>query len=597
MNKKILIGIVIGVLLLGVIGFSYSFFTTSIIGTGQENTVTAGTLKLTYRDGQAITLSNAKPGDFVTKTFTVSNTGTLDTSYSIIYKNIINEITKNELEVSYTCTSYKDYIDSNNKGTVSGTCNSLSNQVVPYSITSADKFLSGDILIPSSITHEYNITFTFKEINDNQNYNQNKYFYTLLNVVDYFEQLNTEYEINYYTDFNQALSVISNNNYDDESIKTTKDNASVALYIDENDIPNLLILEDLNFNNSIDITNDVILQLGGKVLNFNSDTAFNVESDNFVIDGTKEGSKISLTNANQKTTLAEINNGSLTLNGGTYETTSNGVGTDSNPNSSFVVGDTATLSVNNASIISNDTGGGTLVGVLVEDGATTNISNSSIEVTSLNGLKSDGIRNNGVMTLTNTNVVAYSNYTANAAKNDYATSTRGISNEGIMTLKNCYVYGAHSGIRSLGTLYIDGGTYEGYGHGGIYFGGSNTTSYVKNAKVSLVDIKIGFDDGIAGTNKAGFYIGGASNVVVYMDNCNLYGSYYPAVLRSSGNERNNALYISNSIAENYDRYFRNDGSTNKIYIGTGNNFTIYNTYKESGTVETTDDYGLLFPNY
>ena len=41
MNKKITLGIVIGVLLIATIGFTYSFFSTSITGEGQENVVTA----------------------------------------------------------------------------------------------------------------------------------------------------------------------------------------------------------------------------------------------------------------------------------------------------------------------------------------------------------------------------------------------------------------------------------------------------------------------------------------------------------------------------------------------------------------------------
>ena len=183
MNKKMII-ILVFVLLIGSTGFTYSFFSTRITGEGEENIVTAGTLQLVYKDGQEVKLFNAHPGDSITKIFTVSNTGTLDTTYDMIYKNLINEIENDELEVSYTCVSYKDYVDSENKGTVSGTCNNLSNQTVPYSLTSKDTSLSQKIDITAGITHEYTITFTFKEINDNQNYNQNKHFSTLINIAE-----------------------------------------------------------------------------------------------------------------------------------------------------------------------------------------------------------------------------------------------------------------------------------------------------------------------------------------------------------------------------------------------------------------------------
>ena len=411
------------------------------------------------------------------------------------------------------------------------------------------------------------------------------------------DDTDAKYNFKFYVNIDSVLTDINEAKIGASSIPDLN-NANFAVYIDGNDIPNIILLNDYTLYSEIETSSDMILDLGGKTLTFNSNTGLNVTSGNVTIDGTTHGSKISLTNDNQKTTLAQVNNGSLTLNGGTYETTSNGVGTDDDPNASVVVGGTGELNVVDAEIIANDTNGGTLAGILVEEGGSAVVSNSDIEVTSLDGLKSDGIRNYGTMTLTNTNVAAYANYTANAAHTDYATSTRGISNDGTMTLKNCYVYGTHSGIRSVGTLYIDGGIYEGYGHGGIYFAGTDTTSYVKNATITYADMKNGYDDGIAGTNNAGLYIGGANNVVVYMDSCKLSGPMYPMVLRSSGGESNNALYISNSnINEDRTRYPRNDGSTNKIYIGVGNNFGVSDTYKESGSVATDVDYGTLFPEY
>ena len=184
MNKKILIGIVISVLLLGVIGLSYSFFSVSVTGEGRQNTVTAGTLELQYIDGNGVSLPRAYPGQSATKVISVKNTGTLDTEYDLLYKDLINEIENDELVVSYTCTSYTGYVSSTNKGQVSGTCNSLSNQVVPYSISATDSVITSKISIASSITHEYTFTFTFKEMNAAQNYNQGKHFSTKINISE-----------------------------------------------------------------------------------------------------------------------------------------------------------------------------------------------------------------------------------------------------------------------------------------------------------------------------------------------------------------------------------------------------------------------------
>ncbi len=402
----------------------------------------------------------------------------------------------------------------------------------------------------------------------------------------------------YYSDALQAIAVINGSSYEDATSTTTKNQANVALYVDENDVPNLVILKDTVLDTAIEPSSDMILKLGGKSLTFNSDNGINVTSGDVTIDGTINGSKISLTNDSQKTTLAQVNNGSLTLNGGTYETTANSVGTEAEPNASILVGSNGTLTVDDANITAEDIGSGTVVGILVESGGSAVVSNSDIEVSAFDSLGNDGIRNKGIMTLNNTNVSGYGNYTANAAGTAYATNSRGINNEGIMTLKNCNVYGAHSGIRNPGTLYIDGGTYEGYGHGGIYFAGGSTTSYVKNATVGYTDMKVGYADSVAGTNSAGFYIGGADNVVIYMDSCEISGPMYPFVLRSSGGEENNALYISNSnINEDMTKYPRNDGSKNRIYIGAGNNFAVKDVYVEEYSEETDVDYSTQFPEY
>ncbi|MBQ4262690.1 MAG: hypothetical protein IJB83_00400, partial [Bacilli bacterium] len=126
----------------------------------------------------------AYPGQSVTKVVSVKNIGTLDTEYDLLYKDLINEITKDELVVSYTCTSYTGYVSSTNKGEVSGTCNGISDQVVPYSILATDSVITSKISIASSITHEYTFTFTFKEMNAAQNYNQGKHFSTKINVAE-----------------------------------------------------------------------------------------------------------------------------------------------------------------------------------------------------------------------------------------------------------------------------------------------------------------------------------------------------------------------------------------------------------------------------
>lgn len=143
--------------------------------------------------------------------------------------------------------------------------------------------------------------------------------------------------------------------------------------------------------------------------------------------------------------------------------------------------------------------------------------------------------------------------------------------------------GTHSGVQNQGTLYVNGGTYEGYGHGGFYFTESGTTSYVRNATIRECAMPNGYSDldTDGGCNYAGFYIGGdvdENNITVYMDNCDIYGSKRPFVFRGTDGEQNNTVYISNSrINKDYTEIgIRIDNDTHRLYIGQNCNFDISN---------------------
>lgn len=72
-NKKILMIISIITLISFIIGFSYAYFTTIVIGndTASSNVVNSGTLRLTYNGTDYINMDNKEPGDYDTMTFTV----------------------------------------------------------------------------------------------------------------------------------------------------------------------------------------------------------------------------------------------------------------------------------------------------------------------------------------------------------------------------------------------------------------------------------------------------------------------------------------------------------------------------------------------
>ena len=179
MNKKVIIGIALAFLLIAALGFTYAYFTANIEGNedAKDVIVEAGTLSLHFEDGPELVLNKAFPGDYVEKEFKVTNTGTLDTNYTIWWKELVNEILYDELVLTLECTSTKD-------GSPDGTCEGM--EEIPVE-TNNTYPIKSSIAIDSGITHTYKLRITFKEMNKDQNYNQGKRFYGVINIREYFE--------------------------------------------------------------------------------------------------------------------------------------------------------------------------------------------------------------------------------------------------------------------------------------------------------------------------------------------------------------------------------------------------------------------------
>ena len=171
-NKSYLI-LIISVLIL-LIGVSFAYFSLEITGndTAKYNTITTGALKLTFTDTNALTLDNALPGDSATKTISVKNTGTIDTSYNIVWTKLTNEIINDELVIEATCKRL------NSSNTEEGTCESISQTPIKSDT------IKKNISIEPSITHEYTVKVTFIDTGSLQDYNKNKTFEGKLGITE-----------------------------------------------------------------------------------------------------------------------------------------------------------------------------------------------------------------------------------------------------------------------------------------------------------------------------------------------------------------------------------------------------------------------------
>ena len=170
-DKKILYGMFLIFTFILVTGLTYAFFSLTTTGNDIAETVNVTTteLKLNFTDGKYIELKEAMPGDYITKTFSVENNGTETGYYKINWQEFNNKIDNDELQVEFTCKSYKG-------STESGTCSSLTREAA------YNRDLKSNIEIASGIRHEYTLKLTFMDTNQNQNDNQGKSFSGVLRV-------------------------------------------------------------------------------------------------------------------------------------------------------------------------------------------------------------------------------------------------------------------------------------------------------------------------------------------------------------------------------------------------------------------------------
>ncbi len=159
MKKKYIILIITMCLIsILIVGSSYAYFSATINGnTNSENVVTkTGTLSLSFSDKTpSFNATEISPGWSKTKEVTVENTGSVDVTYDLVWLKLDNEILKDELVYTITCTSG---------------CKGLPESKVPEAGENLG-IIKGQT-IKSKEIQTYKITFQLKETKENQDYNQ-----------------------------------------------------------------------------------------------------------------------------------------------------------------------------------------------------------------------------------------------------------------------------------------------------------------------------------------------------------------------------------------------------------------------------------------
>ena len=181
-DKKIIILSIVGVLLLVsiVVATSYAYFTANVSGNKDANNVvvTNGVMALEYKDGDAINLANAIPGNSVIKTFTVKNTGNVATNYTIYFSELSNKFV-DKTDLVYTLTSSDG-----------------GKNVAQTQVPSTNAAMVSNYAIDAGKTHTYTLTITFLDKDENQNDNMGVSFSTKVTINETKEYVEPEYTDN-----------------------------------------------------------------------------------------------------------------------------------------------------------------------------------------------------------------------------------------------------------------------------------------------------------------------------------------------------------------------------------------------------------------
>ena len=148
-RKKELI-VVLNSLLVIVLSVSVAYFTTKILGTGKDVSVTSADLKVTFTSGSGtINGSNIEPGwSSGENTFTVKNESNGTYNYNIIIKDLVN---------TFVTTGFLQYKITSTDGGYT-----MANFAdVPKSSTAYNAVIAQGISIAKNVTHTYKVEFKY----------------------------------------------------------------------------------------------------------------------------------------------------------------------------------------------------------------------------------------------------------------------------------------------------------------------------------------------------------------------------------------------------------------------------------------------------
>ena len=445
----------------------------------------------------------------------------------------------------------------------------------------------------------------------------------------------------YYANLSSAISDI---NAGTDSLEIAPTSAAVKVLRYDSGKITVKLIEDVSESVQIDISADVDIDLNGHTLYLTTAEAYLnfTEGTNCMVNGEADGSEIRKngTNPSELVYLISANGNSLKLCGGSYYMTGVYRGTYGiYPGSKcanfemegvslsvdIVLSSVAyaivaqgsrqhisnsTISVN-ATVSDNPNQSVSVYGYYQTGGGDCSVESSSISavidgdyLTTSSKFKAYGFAVKNVTNVTVKDCVIFADAPGDDAERHGAIGIVQMGTAGTLTCIDTDVTGTHSAAQCARDLYVTGGTFNGYSHGGFYFNGDGTSAYINNACMVFGEYTGRFTDVFSGSTSipigalAGFYLGSPdfdkAGISVYMDGCTISGTGGEAfVVRPAKVGSTNCLYISNTQNNSSASVIRlngfvgeDNGDRAKMEIGIGCNFTADDTTHPEDAKET-----------
>ena len=435
----------------------------------------------------------------------------------------------------------------------------------------------------------------------------------------------------YYATLSQAIADVNNGTQDNAVAKLA--DANVRVLTGDSGITTVMLLADVSEDAQIDVSKDINLVLSDHMITLSADARLNFGAGTKCSVTAQENGGISKTITDETASalyLAVVYGDSLNVKGGAYTLNGNSipgciafaaigscktfkmddctvivdntsVDTTGDHVARCIQNQAAKIQVNDSTLTANAQGPAQCIMGLGEmvvnksiltaysathaaqamysiSGATTITATTITATTGASDSYADGIYNDSGCVLT----VRDSKILADAQGVNATTGSLAIAclNLGTAYFENVEANGTHSGIQNNGKIYVSGGKYTGYCHGGFYFAhGVDGVAYINDAAIRCGNYEGVFDySEMSGYQYGALYIGGgtdelSSNLSAHLDGCTFdpAESHVSIVLRGTNGEQNNTLNISNSTIGGGN--IRIDNDTLILNVGVGTDIT------------------------